>query len=494
LGVRFAVIFVSWEFVTFFVVVAAAYFCLPLRLRWVWLLGASLFFYASAGPLFLIKIVAATAVTYAIALQLEKATGSTRRQLLMGAGVGLLVLNLFVFKYASFLNESTRTLLAAFNIDYAAPSFQLLLPLGISFYTFQLIGYLIDVSRGEKAERNFGHFALFVTFFPKLVAGPIERARGLLPQIKADHPLSPENLSEGLKLIAWGAFKKVVVADRLAPIVNSVYDAPQAYDGVSLMFATWLYAFQLYCDFSGYTDMALGTARVLGFKLTQNFNRPYFATSIQDFWKRWHISLTSWLTDYVFNPLIKSKFVKMKWYNLMLISMFATFLISGFWHGAQWTFVAWGALHGLYIVIALMLQKPWNQFAANVGLTKRPQLYRSGKIVFTFILVCFAYILFRANTMNDALYIITHLHTGLGDPVEGLKATVGLLREEFVIGMLGVAVVMGVDVLKGRIDVGAMLAARPAWMRWGLYYAGATTIVILGAYYNVSREFIYFHF
>jgi D-alanyl-lipoteichoic acid acyltransferase DltB (MBOAT superfamily) len=487
------VTFISWQFVAFFAAVVAAYFCLPLRLRWIWLLGASLFFYAVAGPVYLIQVAAATALTYVMALRLETASEPERKRLLVGAGVGLLVLNLIIFKYASFLNESARALLTSVGIDYSVPTFHLLLPLGISFYTFQLIGYLVDVSRGEKAERNFGHFALFVTFFPKMVAGPIERARNLLPQIKADHQIDPADISAGLQLIAWGAFKKIVVADRLAPIVNAVYDAPQAYDGVSLMFATWLYAFQLYCDFSGYTDMALGTARIVGFKLMQNFNRPYFATSIQDFWKRWHISLTSWLTDYVFNPLIKSKFIKIKWYNLMLISMFATFVVSGFWHGAAWTYVAWGALHGTYIVIALLLQKPFNTWVVQIGLNKRPQLYRWMKIAFTFLLVCLAYVLFRAHSMADAMYIFTHLHTGWGQFIDGLKAVSGPYREELMLGLLGIAVVMGSELLKERIDIGATLAARPA-MRWGLCYAGVASILLLGAFYSVDQNFIYFRF
>jgi hypothetical protein len=333
-----------------------------------------------------------------------------------------------------------------------------------------------------------------VTLFPKLIAGPIERGRNLLPQLKLDHAFDYARIVSGLQLIAWGAFKKVVVADRIAPIVQSVYDAPQGFDGVSIAFATWLYAFQIYCDFSGYTDMALGAALILGFKLTQNFNRPYFATSIQDFWKRWHISLTSWLTDYIFNPLIRSKLIKIKWYNLMLLSMLVTFLASGLWHGAQWTFVAWGGLHGLYIVIALLLQKPFNTFVRRIKLDQRPQLYRALKIAFTFTLVCFAYVLFRSESMADAAYIYSHLHTGWSDPITGMKATVNLLREEFVLGLAGICVVMGVEAAKGRVDIGAKVAGAPVWARWGLYYAGAASIVLLGAFYEVNQQFIYFRF
>jgi hypothetical protein len=486
-------IFVSWEFVAFFAVVVAAYFCLSFRWRWVWLLGASLFFYAIVEPVYLVQIVAATAVSFALALRLETESETRRKAMLLAAGIGLLVANLFVFKYASFFNESARSLLDAVGVDYPVLAFHILLPIGISFYTFQLISYLVDVYRGEKAERHFGHFAVYVTLFLKIVAGPIERARNLLPQLKAEHRFDYARIVSGLQLIAWGAFKKVVVADRLAPIVNSVYDAPESFSGASHAFATWLYAFQIYCDFSGYTDLALGCALILGFKLTQNFRRPYFATSIQDFWKRWHISLTSWLTDYIFNPLIRSKFIRIKWYNLMLMSMLATFVVSGFWHGAKWTFVAWGTLHGLYIVAALMMQKPFNGLVRRIKLDKRPQLYRGLKIAFTFTLVCLAYVLFRANSMDDAIYIFTHLHTGWDDAIWSFKETVGLLRQEFMLGLAGIVVVMAADLLRGRADLGVVLASRPA-MRWGLYSAGALSIVLLGAFYQAHQQFIYFRF
>jgi D-alanyl-lipoteichoic acid acyltransferase DltB (MBOAT superfamily) len=486
-------IFVSWEFVVFFAVVAATYFSLPFRWRWIWLLATSLFFYAIVEPVYLVQIVAATAVAFGLGHALETAPDARRKATLLAAGIGVLVANLFVFKYASFFNESARSVLDLLGVDYPVPAFHILLPIGISFYTFQLISYLVDVHRGEKAERDFGRFALYVTLFLKIVAGPIERARNLLPQLKAEHAFDYARVVAGLQLMAWGAFKKLVVADRIAPFVQAVYDAPHSYDGAATAFATWLYAFQIYCDFSGYTDLALGGALILGFKLTQNFNRPYLATSIADFWKRWHISLTSWLTDYIFNPLIRSKLIKIKWYNLMLISMFATFVVSGFWHGAQWTFVAWGALHGLYLVAALMLQKPFNTFVRRITLEQRPRLYRGLKIAFTFTLVCLAYVLFRAESMADALYIFANLHTGWGDAIASAKSVVGDFREEFVLAIAGIAVVIAADLLKGRVDLGATLAARPV-LRWGLYYAGATSIVLLGAFYSVDQQFIYFRF
>jgi D-alanyl-lipoteichoic acid acyltransferase DltB (MBOAT superfamily) len=491
-------VFNSLQFVAFYAIAVLGYFALPGRFRWMWLLAASLYFYASAQPAYVVLILAATAVAFFAAFKIEAAAEKPAKLRWLWIAIGLLAGNLLLFKYTGFINETIR---AAFNLtgtDYPVGAISILMPLGISFYTFQLIGYLVDVFRGAKAERHPGIFALWVTFFPKMISGPIERARGLLPQLHDPKPFVYATFVAGLQLVAWGAFKKIVVADRLAPYVASVYGDPHAWDGVSMAFATWIYAFQLYFDFSGYTDMALGTALILGFKLMPNFNRPYFATSIQDFWKRWHMSLTTWLTDYVFNPLMKSNFIKMKWYNLMMLSMFITFVVSGLWHGAQWTFVAWGALHGAYIVVALMFQKPWNQFAMKVGLVKRPRLYRWGKIVFTFTLVCLAYILFRAERLADAGYIFTHLHTGWGDIYSGVSDVIWSKTgyPEFGLALAGIAIVMGAELFQGSPQAKAAIAAfaRHAWMRWSFYFAGAASIVLLGAFYGQAQPFIYFRF
>lgn len=486
-------VFNSIEFLVFFSIVVLGNFLLPLRMRWIWLLAASLFFYGFSEPVFLVQILAATALSFYLALRIDGVADKQVKQRWLTAGIVLLVANLVAFKYASFLNETLRSMLGWMGIGYASPVLTMLLPIGISFYTFLLIAYLVDVFRGMRAERHAGIFTLYVMFFPKLVAGPIERARNLLPQLHARRPFDYQQVTVGLQLMLWGAFKKVVVADRIAPFVQQVYDQPQSHDGVTITVVTWMYAFQIYCDFSGYTDMALGAAAILGFKLMENFNRPYFAVSIQDFWKRWHISLTSWLTDYVYTPFTRQRLIKMKFYNLMLLGLFITFVVSGLWHGAQWTFVAWGALHGLYIVAALQLQKPWNAFARYIGLAERPALHRALKIVFTFNLVCFAYILFRAHSMADAWYMMTHLFTGWHQALYTLETIIMSNSAEFALAVAGIMVVMGVETLKGRIDIGAALAARPR-LRWSLYYAGATSIVMLGAFYGLNQSFIYFRF
>ncbi|HEY0941150.1 MAG TPA: MBOAT family O-acyltransferase [Steroidobacter sp.] len=486
-------VFHSLQFLTFFAVVVAVYFAAPLRSRWIVLLGASLYFYGVSEPFYLVQILAATALSFWLGLKIEAAPDKPAKKRLVTFGIVALAANLIVFKYTSFFNETLRSLFGMAGWSYSIPVLQILLPIGISFYTFQLIGYLVDVFRGSKAEHHAGRFALFVTFFPKLVAGPIERGKNLLPQLHLEHRFDYQRTVAGLQLILWGAFKKVVVADRIAPFVQQVYDQPHAHDGVAMTLATWLYAFQIYCDFSGYTDIALGVAAIFGYQLMQNFNRPYFATSIQDFWKRWHISLTSWLTDYIYTPLTRQRVFKMKFYNLMLLGLFVTFLVSGFWHGAQWTFVAWGALHGLYIVISLQTQKQRVAFCKAIGLAARPTLHRQVKIAVTFTLVCFAYILFRANSMADALYIMSHLHTGWTEGVWAVKDFVGDNHSEFGLALLGIAFVMAVETVQGKVDVGATLAKRP-WLRWSTYYAGAVSIALLGAYYGIGQQFIYFRF
>jgi D-alanyl-lipoteichoic acid acyltransferase DltB (MBOAT superfamily) len=487
--------FISTQFLIFLLVVTAVHFMLPVRARWIWLLAASLFFYGLAEPIYLIQILAATGVSFWLGKRIEAAPDKKAKQRVMALGVLLLAANLVVFKYTPFLNETLRSLLGMANVEYPVPELQWLLPIGISFYTFQLISYLVDVFRGQqKAEREFGAFALYVTFFPKLVAGPIERAKNLLPQIHAHPAFDRAQAMLGMQLILWGLFKKVFVADRIAPFVNAIYDNPEAANGVQIAFATWLYAFQLYCDFSGYTDIALGIALIFGYRLTQNFNRPYFATSIQDFWKRWHISLTSWLTDYIFTPITRQKTFKIKFFNLMLYGMFITFVVSGLWHGAAWTYVVWGALHGGYIVVSLLLQKRWNNFARAIKLIDRPNLYRALKISVTFSLVCFAYIFFRASSMDDALHMVASLGTGWGAFKDNMLSVVGANRNEFFLALIGITVVMGAEVLQGRINMRQAIDARPAWMRWSLYYVGTLAVVLLGAFYGSQTAFIYFRF
>ncbi|HEX6244222.1 MAG TPA: MBOAT family O-acyltransferase, partial [Polyangiales bacterium] len=412
--------FNSLEFLLFFLIVVGTFFFVPQRARWAFLLGASCYFYGVWNWLVLIQLVAVIGLTYWFGVRIEDTADAVKKRKLATTSIVLLVLNLFAFKYTAFANESFRSLFSWVGAPYPIPVVRLILPIGISFYTFQLIGYIVDVYKVGKAERHLGVFALFTLFFPKLVAGPIERSKGLLPQLHAEQSFDRARVVAGLRLMLWGAFQKIVVADRLAPFVNAVYAKPRDQEGVVLVFATWVFAFQIYCDFAGYSDIAVGAAQTLGFKLTRNFNRPYFAISVQDFWKRWHISLSSWLTDYVYTPLSRTK-VKMKWHTWMQVALFITFVVSGFWHGAAWTFVLWGALHGSYLVAAMQSQKTWTKIHKKTGILKRQKLHNTLKICATFSLVCFAYIFFRAESVADAFYIVGHLHSGWLHPFAPLK-------------------------------------------------------------------------
>lgn len=485
--------FTTANFAWFFAAVALIHFALPQRVRWMWLLAASLFFYGFAEPFYLLQILAATGLSFWFALKIEGAADRPAKLKLLWVALSLLIGNLVLFKYTPFFNETLRSIFNLAHAEYPFPELQWLLPIGISFYTFQLISYLVDVFRGLKAERQLGPFALYVTFFPKLIAGPIERAKNLLPQIHAKPGFDYDQALQGVHLIIWGVIQKAVIADRIAPFVNSVYDNAETANGVQIAFATFLYAFQIYADFAGYTNIALGIALIFGYKLMQNFNRPYFAVSVQDFWKRWHISLSSWLTDYIYTPLTRQKTFKIKFYTLMLWSLMITFVVSGFWHGAAWTFVAWGALHGAYIVVSLLLQKRWNNFARAVKLNEHPKFYQALKIGVTFFLVCVAYILFRANTMDDAITMFAHLGTGWGDLFANAKSVVGGNISQFALALMGIVVLMGADLLHGRVNIGGMFAKRPA-VGWAACYAAIVAIVLFGAFYDEQQQFIYFRF
>ena len=309
---------------------------------------------------------------------------------------------LFVFKYFNFVNESVFSVLDSFGLRWQVPNLDILLPVGISFYTFQAVGYTIDVYRGElKAEKDFFTYALFVSFFPQLVAGPIERAKNLLPQFHEHHTFSYDSTVSGLKLMLWGYFMKLCVADRLANYVDAVYNNLPHHNGESVLLATIFFAFQIYCDFGGYSLIAIGAAKVMGFRLMTNFRRPYFSLSPKEFWKRWHISLSSWFMDYVYIPLGGNR-VK---YWRHLTNLMITFWVSGLWHGANWTFVLWGATHGLYLVIENVLTRLFGKHEYKSLLIRLP------KMLLCFVLVCFAWIFFRANTASDAFLAIGKIFT-----------------------------------------------------------------------------------
>jgi D-alanyl-lipoteichoic acid acyltransferase DltB (MBOAT superfamily) len=374
-----------------------------------------------------------------------------------------------------------------------------LLPVGISFYTFQTLSYTVDVYRGERhAERHLGIFALYVSFFPQLVAGPIERSTRLLPQFHNHVRFDYDRVTSGLRLMLWGFFKKVVIADNVALAVNAVYNDPTRHEGLPLILATILFAFQIYCDFAGYSDIAIGGARILGFDLMTNFRRPYHARSIGEFWHRWHISLSTWFRDYLYIPLGGNRVGRNRW----LVNLFLTFLISGLWHGASWTFVVWGALHGGYLIVGILTAGVRARAVRATRLDRVPWLHGLLQRVFIFGLVCFAWIFFRANSVADALYIVTHLFTGIGASAADLLETGGIFRllDSMPLGLNRAAVIVGsillmevVHLVQTRGSIGALVAGWPVWCRWPVYYALLAIISLLGAF-NEGQQFIYFQF
>ena len=337
-------LFNSFAFAVFLPIVFILYWVLPHKARWILILAASYYFYMSWNAKYIFLILFTTIISYVAAILLEKTENlRTKKGILVGTAVICLGV-LFFFKYFNFVSESVTAVFRLFAIQMNPVLLNLLLPVGISFYTFQTLSYVIDVYKGDvKVEHHFGYYATFISFFPQLVAGPIERTNNLLPQIKTEHKFNYDQATYGLKLMVWGYFKKIVIADTLSQFVSKVYDAPQGFSGFALILATVFFTLQIYCDFSGYSDIAIGTAKLLGINLMTNFKSPYFSQSIKEFWSRWHISLSTWFRDYVYIPLGGSRVGKIR----HAVNLLITFLISGLWHGANWTFVIWGGIHGL---------------------------------------------------------------------------------------------------------------------------------------------------
>jgi len=397
------VLFHSLTFLIFFAVVYVIYLLVKgTRFRSLWLLLASYVFYGWWNPLYPLLIAYATTVDYLVVLAMAR---WHRKKLCLFLSVANNLALLGFFKYGVFVTENLNTLLSRLGVDYAIPMPDLLLPVGISFFVFQSMSYTIDFYRGNvEKEPNFIRYATFVSLFPRLLAGPIERARNLLPQLRETPPVTTQDITDGLSLFVVGLFKKVALADFLATYVDEVYAVPDLYHAPALMLATFAFAWQIYFDFSGYTDMARGIGRVMGIRIMLNFNNPYLASGLGDFWNRWHISLSTWFKDYVYIPLGGNRKGEIRTY----INMCLTMVISGLWHGAQWTFVIWGALHALGRVFTRKLERtPFY----------RDRVPRCFKQAFVFVFVCFCWIFFRAETFGDACLIVKRIFTsGFADP------------------------------------------------------------------------------
>ena len=486
-------VFNSVKFLFFFVIVITIYFSIPHRFRWIWLLGASYYFYMAWKPLYIFLIVITTLITYYTAIRMGQTDLRSRRKKFLFfsllSNLGLL----FVFKYYNFFNDSLRTLFQEYHLFYRIPSFDLILPLGISFYIFKSLSYTIDVYRGDKApERHLGFFALYVSFFPQLLAGPIERATRFLPQLREKFAFDYRRVTDGIKLMLWGFFQKMVIADNLATLVDSVYNHPAEYQGMGLLIAVVFYSFQIYCDFSGYSDIAIGAAQVMGFTTMGNFNRPYFSKSIPEFWRRWHISLSTWFRDYLYIPLGGNRVSIPKWY----FNLFFVLLICGLWHGANWTFVVWGGLHGFYLVLSALTQGIRGKIYKTIALDKVPRLHHSLKTLVTFSLVSLAWIFFRAHSISDALYILSHLFTGWEDifyaDVLIRNPLWCSLKFEWITGLASIGVLILVEWGARHGSMVEMISAKPIWIRWPAYYFILLSILLFGHF--GTKQFIYFQF
>ena len=482
--------FNSIEYLTFFLLVIAGYFVSPPRYRWVWLLASSIYFYVAWAPGFGILIVVSAFIVYVLALLIAATAAQARRKAFLILGLVLELGMLAAYKYLGFLNESLRVVFERLGLAYNVPVYQILLPIGISFYVFQATSYLIDVYRDRiEPERHFGLLTLFVSFFPQLVSGPIERGGHLLPQFREEHHLNASDLSSGLRLMLWGMFKKVVVADRLALYVGAVYDHPADHRGLPVFLATCFFAIQLYCDFSGYMDIALGTARAMGYDLIANFRQPYAASSIADFWRRWHISLTSWFRDYLYIPLGGNRVPRWRWQaNVMIV-----FLLSGLWHGASWTFVLWGGLHGLYYLLGIWTGPTVDRAARALRLDK-PAIRTAIGTVVTLALVCFAWLFFRANSVSDAFLLLRNMvqlgaSTAVLAPWADVVARPGL-EMGLMLGMIALLVTK--HLLREHSHGVSATLGQWEWVRWALYLLLALAIMNLG----VAKEtpFVYLQF
>lgn len=493
--------FNSFQFLLFFPIVVLLYYVIGKKIRWIWLLIASYFFYMSWNVKFLVIILAITFITYLSGIFISKAESiedEERRIKLKKLSVAFSFIFslgiLFFFKYYDFAIDNINEVLDVLHLRIVIPSFDILMPVGLSFYTLQALSYSVDVYRGDtKVERNFGKYALFVSFFPQLVSGPISKSKDLLKQFDCSNDFDYLRVKNGLLIMLWGFFQKLVIADRIAVVVNSVYNNYTSYSGSVVIVASILYAFQIYCDFSSYSDMARGAAQVMGIDIINNFDRPYFSKSIAEFWRRWHRSLGGWFRDYLYFPLGGSRKGNFKRYrNIMIV-----FLASGLWHGASWNFVIWGFLHGAYQIIGYELKPVRNKLLEITKIEKGSFLHKIIQILTVFILVDFAWIFFRANSFSQATYMIKSMF--IFNPwvlFDGTMYTLGLDEKDFLVGVLSIIFLIIVSLYRRDKSVLNTIEKQNTIIRWIMYFSFIFFIIIFGMYGPGAgaQEFIYFQF
>lgn len=474
-------LFNSFLFILFLLVVFTIYWSIPNKYRWVLLLISSYYFYMSWNAKYVVLIIFTTIISYGAARIIGHTDNIRIKKLTLSLSIIVCLFVLFIFKYFNFFIENLTHIASFFSIKLHPTVLKLLLPVGISFYTFQTISYVIDVYTGKiEAELNIGVYATFVSFFPQLVAGPIERTSNLLPQIKGEHTFDSAKAIRGAELMIWGYFKKLVIADTVAVYVDAVYSSLHNYVGFDLLLVIFLFTFQIYCDFSGYSDIAIGTAKLLDIDLMTNFKSPYLAGSVREFWSRWHISLSTWFRDYIYIPLGGNRVGKMRNYMNIMI----TFLVSGLWHGANWTFVLWGGLHGLAEIIEIMV----------IGRNKEQKnwIMKIICVIIVFIFCNLAWVLFRANKLSDVSYVFTNILMNITNPAEYFKSNL-LSMNDLIYIFVPIVVLMIYDYIDKAVGFQTWIHKQKPICIW-IIYVFIGLMVVFFSRKGVATDFVYFQF
>ncbi len=431
------------------------------------------------NPIFILLILVSTVVDYLVGRAIDNTEEGSRKKQFLWVSIVVNIGILFYFKYYNFLRENLQSIIDQIGVEFMIPDHSWLLPVGISFYTFQTLSYTIDIYRGQqKAEKNFFLFALYVSFFPQLVAGPIERSTNLLPQFKIKHTFDYDRVRWGLSLILLGLFKKIVIADRFAIYADEIFDHPGEYTGLAAIMGTIFFTFQIYCDFSGYTDVAIGSARVLGFKLMDNFKGPYLSKSIKEFWRRWHISLSTWFRDYLYIPLGGNRAGQNKLYRNLII----VFLVTGLWHGANWTFIVWGMFHGVFLIVERL---GWGRLLA-----KLPSIVQ---VIYAFVVVSIGWVFFRADSLSSAFTILGSFLTVNNNfwNINIYQNPVDIV--ELQISLFLLLVIIIIHFFEYQRKFMEKILNAPVYVRWPVYILMIYGIPLLGQY-GAYKPFIYFQF
>ena len=497
-------LFNSLHFLIFFPAVVLIYYLISDKFKYLWLLAASYYFYMSWNAKYGLLLLTATFITYLSGMALERAGGidrdggknTGRRKAIVAASFILCLGLLFWFKYAGYTIELITAALSRFGIGYIPPKFDIVLPVGISFYTFQALSYTMDVYRGEvPAEKNFFRYALYVSFFPQLVAGPIERYENISGQLRKPVPFDFDRARDGLLLMIWGYFLKLVIADRVAIFVDTVYADPAAHPGFYIIVASALFAVQIYCDFAGYSYIAMGTAEIIGIKLMDNFRSPFLGTTMKEVWAGWHISLTTWFRDYLYFPLGGNrKGIVRKYLNQIII-----FVASGLWHGANISFVIWGGLNGLYLVVADLLKPVRDRLTAVLHLNRDSFGHKLAGCLISFGLFDFAAIFFRASGLHDSIVLISSIIHDHNPWIlfDGSLYKCGLDRANFNLMIVAILVLTVADIYKKKgIKIRELISKQDYWFRWLVIVGSICTILVFGIWGSQYNEaaFIYFRF